>query len=193
MRFLTILLTLVAFSSCLSKKELAEEHNKAILSATTTETEKPFPQNWYGKWRGTLAIYNNKGKAQDVPMEIHIESTDSVNRTKMALIYGEGEKMDTRPYELITIDAEKGHYQTDEKNTIFLDDYYFSGVLYSRFEVMGNLLLTRIEKRNNKLYFEVISGEAKPINTTGGDEANKIPDVNSYNIFVSQRAELVKY
>jgi hypothetical protein len=140
-----------------------------------------------------LTIYNNKGKAQDVPMEIHIEPTDSVNRYKMALIYGEAEKKSIRPYELVAIDAKKGHYQTDEKNTILLDDYYFSGVLYSRFEVMGNLLLTRIEKRNDKLYFEVISGEAKPINTTGGDEANKIPDVNSYNIFVSQRAELVKY
>lgn len=180
-------------SSCISKKQLPKEASQKPVIVKVEETEKPFPQNWYGKWRGTLSIYNNQGKAQDVPMEIHVEPTDSVNRYKMALVYGEAEKMDIRAYELVTIDVEKGHYQTDEKNTILLDDYYFSGVLYSRFEVMGNLLLTRIEKRNKKLYFEVISGEAKPINTTGGDEANKIPNVNSYNIFVSQRAELVKY
>lgn len=192
MKYILILMTFLLVS-CISEKQLSKETSQKSTIVQVKQTEKPFPQNWYGKWRGTLTIYNSKGKAQDVPMEIHIEPTDSVNRTKMALIYGEDEKIGTRPYELITIDAEKGHYQTDEKNTIFLDDYYFSGVLYSRFEVMGNLLLTRIEKRNNKLYFEVISGKAEPINTTGGDEANKIPDVNSYNIFVSQRAELVKY
>lgn len=157
------------------------------------KVEKPFPQNWYGKWQGTLVIYNNKGKAQEIPMEIHVESTDSVHRHKMTLIYGESEKQDIRPYELVAIDVANGHYKTDEKNTIYLDDYYFDGVLYSRFEVMGNLLLTRIEKRNNKLYFEVISGKLKPISTTGNDEENDIPPVNSYNITVSQRAELIRY
>ena len=50
-------------------------------------------------------IYNNKGKAQEIPMEIHVESTDSVHRHKMTLVYGEGEKQDIRPYELVTIDA----------------------------------------------------------------------------------------
>jgi hypothetical protein len=194
MKYFTIILITVTFLSCLPNKttintvETVEEITEVI-----EEAEKPFPQNWYGKWRGTLVIYNNKGVAQKIPMELHVEPTDSANRCKMAIIYGEGEDANIRPYDLVTIDAENGHYQTDEKNKIYLDDYYFDGVLYSRFEVMGNLLLSRIEKRNDKLYFEIISGKLEPIATTGNDEANEVPPVNAYKITVSQRAELIKY
>lgn len=174
--------------------EVEGEIEEAAEEIIPTEQAKIiFPENWYGKWGGTLVIYNNKGKTQEIAMKIHIEPTDSVNRCKMTLIYGEGDKASERPYELVTIDAENGYYQTDEKNTIYLDDYYFNGVLYSRFEVMGNLLLTRIEKRNDKLYFEIISGKLDSISTTGNDEANDIPPVNSYKINVSQRAELIRY
>ena len=174
--------------------EVIEESVEEVIKyPLIKEMESVFPENWYGKWRGTLVIYNNKGVAQKIPMELHVEPTDSANRCKMALIYGEGENANVRPYDLVTLDAENGHYQTDEKNTIYLDDYYFDGVLYSRFEVMGNLLLSRIEKRNDKIYFEIISGKLEPIATTGGDEANDIPPVNSYKITVSQRAELIRY
>jgi hypothetical protein len=197
MKYLTILLITFPFLSCLPNKTAIEtKETETILEVETVATEKVeklFPQNWYGKWKGTLVIYNNKGKAQKIAMELHVEPTDSVNRCKMALIYGEGEDTNVRPYVLVTIDMENGHYQTDEKNTIYLDDYYFDGVLYSRFEVMGNLLLSRIEKRGDELYFEIVSGELEPIATTGNDEANEIPPVNSYKITVSQRAELIKY
>lgn len=185
---LLLLILLIPFVSCVSKKTVEETASNA-----NDKVEASFPENWYGKWRGQLIIYNNKGVVQEVPMEIHIASSDSSNRHKMSLIYGEGEKQDVRDYEIIEIDASIGHFKTDEKNTIYLDDYYFNGVLYSRFEVMGNLLLTRIEKRNNKLYFEVISGNSKPISTTGDNEENDIPPVSSYSIKVSQRAELQKY
>lgn len=188
MKNVLFLLLAATLFSCTANKATVEAERHA-----PKKVEKPFPQNWYGKWKGSLVIYNNRGKAQEIPMEIHCGPTDSTHRHQMALVYGEGEKQDFRAYELVAIDAANGHYQTDEKNTIYLDDFYFDGVLYSRFEVMGNLLLTRIEKRNDKLYFEVISGKVKPIATTGNDEENDIPPVNSYNITVSQRAELTKY
>jgi hypothetical protein len=200
MKSIITLIIAFIFLSCLPNKtaveiiEVEEEIEEAVEETISTKQgEIIFPENWYGKWKGTLMIYNNNGKTQEIAMEIHIEPTDSVNRCKMTLIYGEGDKANERPYELVTIDAENGYYQTDEKNTIYLDDYYFNGVLYSRFEVMGNLLLTRIEKRNGKLYFEIISGRLDSISTTGNDEANDIPPVNSYKINVSQRAELIRY
>jgi hypothetical protein len=197
MKYLTILLITFPFLSCLPNKTAIEtKETETILEVETVATEKVeklFPQNWYGKWKGTLVIYNNKGKVQEIAMELHVEPTDSANRCKMTLVYGEGEDVNVRPYDLVTIDAENGHYQTDEKNTIYLDDYYIDGVLYSRFEVMGNLLLSRIEKRGDKLYFEIVSGKLETIATTGNDEANEIPPVNSYKITVSQRAELIKY
>jgi hypothetical protein len=179
-RFLTYFLIAITFIACSPKM-------------TKTTTNEIFPNDWFGKWKGTLIIYNNKGKVQEVPMQMHIHATDSSNRFVKALIYGEGEKQDTRPYELMVVNAAEGHYRTDEKNTIFLDEYYMGGVLYSRFEVMGSLLLTRTEKRGEKLYFEVISGSLTPVATTGGDTKNEIPLVNSYKINVSQRAELTRF
>jgi hypothetical protein len=197
MKYLTIILITFTFLSCLPNKTAIEtKETETVLeveTVATEQTESLFPENWYGKWKGTLVIYNNKGKAQEIAMALHVEPTDSANRCKMALIYGEGEDANVRPYDLVTIDAENGHYQTDEKNTIYLDDYYFDGVLYSRFEVMGNLLLSRIEKRGDKLYFEIVSGKLEPITTTGNDEANEIPPVNSYKITISQRAELIRF
>ena len=184
-----IFLVLVAILlSCTTNKTTIEAERHA-----PTKVEKLFPRNWYGKWKGTLVIYNNKGKAQEIPMELHCGPTDSTHRHQMALVYGEGEKQDFRDYELVVVNAENGHYKTDEKNTIYLDDYYFDNILYSRFEVMGNLLLIRIEKRNEKLYFEVVMGKGEPISTTGNDNENDVPPVNSYNITISQRAELTKY
>ena len=170
--------------------------NKSVVEVSqniSEQIEKPFPQNWYGKWRGTLMIYNDKGGIQEIPMEIHCASTDSTHRHQLALVYREGEEQDFRDYELVAIDAKSGHYQTDEKNTIFLDAFYFNGILYSRFEVSGTLITSRIEKRNSKLHFEIISGSLTPIATTGDEEVTNFPPVNSYNIKVSQRAELIKY
>ena len=183
-----LLILLLAYTSCISHKTTLE--TRQITQKNTKDT---FPVSWYGKWRGTIVIYNNQGKVQEIPMEICIASTDSMNRHKMSLIYGVGEKQDVRDYEIIEVDSSIGHFKTDEKNRIYLDSYYFDGILYSRFEVMSNLLLTRIEKRHNKLYFEVISGSSEPISTTGDNEDNNIPPVNSYNIKISQRAELQKY
>jgi hypothetical protein len=172
---------------------IAEAPEEILEFLAPKEKETVFPENWYGKRKGTLVIYNNKSIAQKIPMELHVEPTDSANHCKMALIYGEGEVANIRPYDLVTLNGENGHYQTDKKNTIYLDDYYFDDVLYSRFEVMGNLLLSRIEKRNDKLYFEIVSGKLEPIATIGNDEANEVPPVNSYKITVSQRAKLIRY
>lgn len=186
MKYFFILFISLVLLGCIPEKSIVEIEEKVA-----TKTEKPFPQNWYGKWKGTLMVYNYKGDTQKIPMEIHCGPTDSTHRHRFVLVYGEDKNL--RDYELVAIDAENGHYQTDEKNTIFLDGFYFDGIFYSRYEVSNSLMTTQIEKRNDKLYFSLISGSLNPIATTGDEEINNFPPVNSFNITVSQRAELIRY
>ena len=92
------------------------------------------------------------------------------------------------------MNADQGHYETDEANGIFLDDFLINGKLYSRFEVMGTLLLTTIEERDGQLIYEIIAGPLEPLRTTGDTivEGEEIPPVNGYCINVQQRAVLSK-
>lgn len=67
-----------------------------------------FPYSWEGIWQGDLEIFNTKGVAQTIPMELHILPTDSTHRFTWTLIYGTDKEAGKRPYELVIIDADKG-------------------------------------------------------------------------------------
>ncbi|MEM1217255.1 MAG: hypothetical protein AAGH79_00010 [Bacteroidota bacterium] len=159
---------------------------------TNLAAQGGFPESWAGKWAGTLEIYNAKGLAQSLPMQLHILPIDSTNRYSWGIIYGEDIEKGLRDYELMPVDTSLGHYQVDEKNGIILDAYLLGDKLFERFEVMGNLLLTTTELRGENLYWEIISGSLEPIVTTGGGEyeGEEIPPVGGYSIVVLQRAVL---
>ncbi|MEL6973026.1 MAG: hypothetical protein AAFZ63_21960 [Bacteroidota bacterium] len=157
------------------------------------DLEQRFPANWEGEWVGDLVISNGGGELQRLPMILRIIPTED-DRHTFTIVYGEDTPENTRPYFLQAVDAAQGHYETDEANGIFLDDFLINGKLYSRFEVMGNLLLTTIEERDGQLIYEIIAGPLEPLRTTGdtivGEE--EIPPVNGYRINVQQRAVLTK-
>lgn len=152
-----------------------------------------FPAPWQGEWTGDLVISNGEGELQRLPMILRILPQED-STYSFALVYGEDLPENTRPYSLRTVDSAKGHYEIDEHNTIFLDDFLINGKLYSRFEVMGNLLLTTLEMQGDHLIYEIISGPLEPLRTTGDStlEGEDIPPVNSYSIRVQQRAVLSK-
>ena len=153
-----------------------------------------FPQAWVGNWSGELSIYNAKGLQQKIPMGLEIQPTAQKEVFTWALIYGEDKEKGRRDYELNIKDAEKGWYVIDEKNSILLDCYLFHNKLYSRFEVMGNMLLCTYEKQGDQIIFEVISGKQEAVSTTGGKkvEEKDIPKVNAFGISVSQKGILKK-
>ena len=167
-----------------------------LIGATTLFSQQDslgFPGNWAGEWTGDLVISNSTGEVQRLPMILRILPQED-GRYSFTIVYGEDTAENTRPYFLETIDAEKGHYVTDEENSILLDDYLINGKLYSRFEVMGNLLLSTLEERDSELIYEIISGPLVPTRTTGDTiiEGEEIPPVNSYHVKVQQRAVLVR-
>lgn len=161
-------------------------------TTTSGEERTSFPASWQGKWSGNLEIYSPKGLAQTVPMELHILPIENTKNYTWTIIYGEDKVAGKRPYELQPIDPENGVYLIDEKNSIKIEAYYLSGKLYSRFEVMGSLLLTAVEKDGDHLIFEIISGKLEPVSVTGDEtvEGEEIPAVKAYPVGVRQRAVL---
>ena len=67
-----------------------------------------------------------------------------------------------------------------------------NGKMYSRFDVMGSLLLSTAEVKEGVMTYEIISGKLEAIRTTGNQtfEGEDIPEVNSFPIQVRQVAYL---
>ncbi|MFK7980759.1 MAG: hypothetical protein AB8G86_12315 [Saprospiraceae bacterium] len=164
------------------------------LSALPTKAQHTlsFPYTWQGQWKGDLEIYTAEGLSQSVPMELHILPTDSTNRFTWTIIYGADKEAGKRPYELVILDAAKGLYAIDEKNSIQLEGYYIKDKFFSRFEVMGSLLLTTEQLVDEELIFEIIVGSMSPVSITGNEVINgdTIPPVQAFPIKVMQRAIL---
>ncbi len=149
-----------------------------------------FPTDWFGEWSGPLRIFRPNGSAQNVPMSLIIKDL-GMEKISFNLVYGE-QKEDNRPYEMRPVDASKGHWLTDEKNSILLDDFVIGGKLFSHFVVQNARLVCTYERRGDELIFEVISGKNEPIRSSGDTvfEGDTIPKVESFGVGVFQRAIL---
>ena len=160
-----------------------------------SQNESPsFPQSWEGKWSGMLEIFRDTGKVQALPVALHVLPIDSatVPSWTWTIIYGEDQESGKRPYELVTVDAAKGHYLIDEKNTIKMEGYYIGDQFYQWFEVQDNRLLIKIEKVGISLVWEIVVSGNQPISTSGNSTFNgeEIPLVLTYEIGTVQKAVL---
>lgn len=151
-----------------------------------------FPVDWQGIWKGELKIYAGDGLKQAIPMELHIQAKDSIDHYNWWIIYGEDKETGKRAYELKAVDKSKGVWMVDEKNTIAMECYFLHNKLWSRYDVMGNLITVTNEVKDNEMIFEVISGSLEPVSITGNQqhEGEDIPEVKTFPIRVMQRAVL---
>lgn len=159
-----------------------------IISFSMVAQEKKikFPHAFTGIYKGDLNIINAKGK-QTIPMEFHLKKTNSKNKFDYILVYDGN----ARNYTLIIKDLKKGIFEIDENNGIVLPTRFHEGTLFSFFEVQKNLLSTRIEFRDDKIYFEILFTNTTNKVTSGG-QSEKIPEVLGYPISTIQKAELIK-
>ncbi|MBL4905308.1 MAG: hypothetical protein JKZ00_04720 [Flavobacteriaceae bacterium] len=158
----------------------------SIQLGFSQEKKQSFPENILGIYKGTLHINSTRG-SQEIPMEFHIQKTDSLHRFDYKLVYN-GQP---RNYTLIVKDKEKGLYEVDENNGIILPARYANNTLYSFFEVQGSLLTSRMSFENNQLDFEILFSATKNKVTSGGTSKD-IPEVIGYPISVVQKAVLKK-
>jgi hypothetical protein len=158
--------------------------------------EGTFPETWQGDWKGTLDIFNGKGKVQSVEMtvEIHKIDTSKEGRYTFGLIYGSKDK-DWRPYEIVPVKPELGEWRVDEKNSISMESYLYGPKLLCWFVVENNRILCSYEKVDAQtMIFEVLAGAEKIKSTTGDtmQGTEKIPPVYTYPVSAFQRATLKK-
>jgi hypothetical protein len=168
---------------------------KPLSVATRNDT---FPKSWFGRWKGSLEIYNAKGLAQTVPMMLIMDKTDTAGVYKWHIQYGADTTKGLRPYLLRTIDATKGLYVCDELNSIQMESYLLGNRLFCSFNVMGNVLLSTYEKQGDNMLFEIVMWKENPVSVTGNTKAispetEDVPPVKSYPVIVHQRAVLKRH
>ncbi len=154
-----------------------------------------FPESWFGNWSGTLDIFNAKGKQQSIPMTCIMSATDTAGVFNWNIIYGEDRVKGLRPYLLRTIDASKGQYVCDEKNSIKMESYLLGNKLFCYFMVEGNVIMSTYEKTGDgKMLFEIIFGKDKLVSETGNQvvKGDTIPVVKTFPVVISQRAILTR-
>lgn len=158
----------------------------SISLLSSQEIEDNFPNSILGIYKGDLHISSARG-VQKVPMEFHLQKTDSIHKFKYILVYNGT----PRNYTLITKSVEKGIFEVDENNGIILPSKYANNTLYSFFEVQGNFLSSRLHFKKDRLDFEILFTATKNKTTTGGI-SKEIPVVYGYPITTIQKAILRK-
>lgn len=189
LRFLPLLL-LVA---CTVPADKSPRRTSETPPGTEVAVVHRFPEDWAGVWSGQLRILSTQGVQQTVPMTLEILPQDTSDRWTYHLVYGEDRAAGLRAYELVPVDPARGLWAIDERNSIRMEAYLFENQLVQRFEVMGNLLETILERHGpNELRWEILSGALEPASTTGGQtvDGEEIPPVNAYPIRVRQTATL---
>ncbi|GAB5399077.1 MAG: hypothetical protein Aureis2KO_06620 [Aureisphaera sp.] len=157
---------------------------------TQSQENLQFPDDYLGIYKGILHIDSERGE-QNIPMEFHLTSTDSIGSYNYILVYGEGEKRQERNYTLIEKDLERGHFVVDENNGIVLDDKVIDNRMYALFEVGGNLLTTFITFEKDHMTFEIVFAPKNKKNSTYAKDEEQT-EVISYPITTVQRAVLQK-
>ena len=149
---------------------------------------------WRGDWTGRLTVQRGDRVLQEVDMSLRIHPLDSAGCYTWALFYDTGATQDERPYVICPTDSLGEHFRIDERNGIILEADRFGHVLYSRFEVMDNLLLTRDEVRGDTLYHEIVSGRLspKPTGDTVLASGDTIPAVAVYPLATRQSARMTR-
>ncbi|WP_431165888.1 hypothetical protein [Tenacibaculum halocynthiae] len=152
----------------------------------SAQTSKIFPDDFLGIYKGDLTI-NSKRGVQKIPMEFHLLETKTEGKYDYKLVYN-GQPRD---YTLVVKDKIKGIFDIDENNGIILPVRIVGNVLYSFFEVQGNMLTSRLAFTDDKVDFEILFTATKNKITTGKG-TKEIPFVYGYPISVVQRAYLKK-
>ena len=143
---------------------------------------------WVGERSGTLEIYNAKGLAQTVHMELNIAQLSDTSWT-WQIVYGEGEGRQARDYELVKTEGD-GNYVVDEKNGIKLDLNQINNGFFSFFQVGTSKLLISYELIDDAIHFRTHSANTNTETKTG--EGENVPLVLTWKTATYQRAVLKK-
>lgn len=143
---------------------------------------------WEGHWRGTLAIYNEKGLVQETTMGLNILKDGK--EWKWQIIYGEGDSQDFRDYSLRPT-SNPSQFELDEHNGIVLRLSYLHHSFHSIFEMNNTTLVVSYSLENDEMVFRTQFSPAEEVITSGGNNENT-PIVKARKTTTFQIAHLTK-
>jgi hypothetical protein len=138
-----------------------------IFSSISGFSQKQFPAEYEGVWKGELSIYAGTRVVQKAKMQLTIQSTDVDSVYTYQLQYGEGNGADIRDYQLNILDQDKGMFEIDEKNSIVLPAQLFHNKVVSTFIVEGNMIQFVYNLFEDRIQVEVFSGPHEAATFTG--------------------------
>ena len=152
------------------------------------------PENWEGKWKGTVKSWSYNTPIDSFEMSIDIIPKDTI--WDFIIFYDRAYqgKPDIRAYQLIIEDESKYHLAIDEKNSIFLDCFINDHCLYNKFSGMGSDLQVSMCVKGTKMEYEITSYLSEPIRVSGNKviEKDTIPEIKSFDLNFLMKAELTK-
>lgn len=164
-----------------------------------------FPSDWFGTWSGPAEVArpaNSASVAQgdklQLTMGLVIGPTSDPNRFTWTVIYEHSGEKHERKYELVVVDAARGQYEIDEKNSITLPTTLIGGTLRSTYIVEGVQVITceRLERTPSgpRIVSEMLSVDTTSPRKTGGqgEGTGKIPEVTIFSPRALQRAVLTR-
>lgn len=143
---------------------------------------------WEGEWRGSLDIFNEKGKAQTIPMGLNI--LKDADAWKWQIIYGEGANQDFRDYRLIPTENLR-QFDLDENNGIILRLSLLGNTFHSVFEMNGMALLISYSLEEDQIIFRSLFAPDTDQITSGGQNEQS-PEVKARKVTNYQIATLKK-
>jgi hypothetical protein len=167
----------------------------ALLTAGTLQAQARFPEAWAGKWSGTLTTLSAPDSVRNrIPITLEIAREASGTGYSWLTVFNADTVRGRRPYRLVTEDAAKGRYATDEGNGVLLEETYIGGMLVSVFQVQTRVLESRYMLRGDTLTHEITWWDATPERTAKGEGANAEGGVAipSYRVQGLQRAVMTR-
>lgn len=164
-----------------------------LLSTLLQSTDvTPLPSYWQGTWKGTLEIKSPGKPASEVPFELVIKPTDDAARVTWHVIYGEGAKKSTRPYEMVAIPRQANRFELDEKSGIRMQMCLQDDTLYCLFKTGNSYLHVKYELkvRQEVIHYEITTYTERDTLKTAMERKNDKIEVDSYRLTGVQSAVL---
>ncbi|MBQ4850078.1 hypothetical protein [Pseudoalteromonas sp. MMG012] len=113
----------------------------AVLSSVAYAADT-IPDGWAGTYKGECELISPRhGSYYNFAMSLEIAAQDT-GKVSWTLSYGSGQSASVRNYNLLTINADRGHYAVDENNGIVIDQFLTGNEFISMFEIGSSKIQT---------------------------------------------------
>lgn len=150
----------------------------SLLSGLNAQCE--FPEKCLGIWEGNMKIFAEGTIKDSVNVRLSVFKTDESGIFGWKTEYLSDKYPVVKDYRMKCPENGNNRFIIDEGDGIELSEYLFGNKLYSVFETSGILLTSTYELIDDKLIFEV----------TSGNKLEQQAEVNSYSVKNLQRAVL---